>query len=261
MGERMLFRSCAMPLASVPMLSRRCARRNCDSSFFVSVMSVLMTSTDFGLAVVVAHQRPAAVDDDLAPVLAAGAEAGRSKSRFSSSSISRFDSFRILDKELDGLRADHFLRTSSRRAARRRGSRRARVVEIADDDGVGGEIEQIAPARGCAPRRGAARCGRASARAPPRARQRESRATCSRRGASRRPCACAATAALGAVAPRSPPVAASVPRRLSSGVGDLVHRHGQEFLARIAVLAAPPHRSPRERPASVASTTHIGSGC
>ena len=44
-GVSTLFRSWAMPPASVPMLSSRCARRNCCSSFVRSVMSVLMTST------------------------------------------------------------------------------------------------------------------------------------------------------------------------------------------------------------------------
>ena len=44
-GVSTLFRSCAMPPASVPMLSRRCARRNCCSRLRRSVMSVLMTST------------------------------------------------------------------------------------------------------------------------------------------------------------------------------------------------------------------------
>ena len=47
-GARMLLRSCAMPPASVPMLSMRCARMNWASIFFFSVMSVLIASTDLG---------------------------------------------------------------------------------------------------------------------------------------------------------------------------------------------------------------------
>ena len=62
-GVSTLLRSCAMPPASVPMLSRRCARRNCCSSFVRSVMSVLMTSTADGAAGLVLDQRPAALDD------------------------------------------------------------------------------------------------------------------------------------------------------------------------------------------------------
>ena len=49
MGARMLFRSCAMPLARVPMLSMRWARRNWASIFFFSVMSVVIARMDLGL--------------------------------------------------------------------------------------------------------------------------------------------------------------------------------------------------------------------
>ena len=47
-GVRMLFRSCATPLARVPTLSSRWARSNWASNFFCSVISWLITSTDFG---------------------------------------------------------------------------------------------------------------------------------------------------------------------------------------------------------------------
>ena len=43
-GANMLFKSWAMPVASVPMPSMRCARKNCASSFFLSVISLASAS-------------------------------------------------------------------------------------------------------------------------------------------------------------------------------------------------------------------------
>ncbi len=45
-GDSTLFRSCATPLASVPMLSSRWVRRNCCSNRFCSVRSVFTTRTE-----------------------------------------------------------------------------------------------------------------------------------------------------------------------------------------------------------------------
>ena len=50
-GASTLFRSCAMPPASVPMLSIRWARRNCCSICLRSVMSLLIARIDFGVPV------------------------------------------------------------------------------------------------------------------------------------------------------------------------------------------------------------------
>jgi len=48
-GDNTLFKSCAIPPASVPILSRRCARMNCASNFLLSVTSVQTFIIDFGL--------------------------------------------------------------------------------------------------------------------------------------------------------------------------------------------------------------------
>ena len=117
-GARMLFRSCAMPPARVPMLSMRCARMNWASIFFLLRDVGIDREHRFGPPFVVANQRPARLDGDLAPVLGEVLEFAVPFALADRQAVDFFKLFGIGVEKFANIPADDFLRASSRTCAR-----------------------------------------------------------------------------------------------------------------------------------------------